>query len=134
MPAIPTKCIGIVGSRRRDSDEDYQACLAAFMAIYKPGDLIVSGGCPQGGDRFAEVIAEELKIPIKINYPDKSKLDQALLKSNPRAAYAVINYARNSLIASDCNVLIAVVAEDRKGGTEDTVKKAIKLGKKVIYA
>lgn len=81
MPAIPTKCIGIVGSRRRDSDEDYQACLAAFLAIYKPGDLIVSGGCPQGGDRFAEVIADEMGIPIKINYPDKSKLGAIVLRN-----------------------------------------------------
>jgi len=39
---------------------------------------------------------------------------------------------RNTLIAKDCTVLIACVAEDRTGGTEDTIKKADDLGKGVI--
>ncbi len=52
------------------------------------------------------------------------------MEKNPRAAYAVINYARNKLIARDADVLIACVAEDRKGGTEDTIKHFCKkLGK-----
>ena len=60
-------------------------------------------------------------------FPDKSKLDQELLKVNGRAAYAQINYARNTLIAQDSDVLIACVAADRKGGTEDTICKWKKL-------
>ena len=48
------------------------------------------------------------------------------MKKNPRWAYAEINYARNTLIARDADDLIAVVAEDRKGGTEDTIKKFLK--------
>ena len=48
------------------------------------------------------------------------------MKKNPRWAYAEINYARNTLIARDADELIAVVAEDRKGGTEDTIKKFLK--------
>ncbi len=133
MPKRPHQVIGIVGSRRRDSEDDYEKCVAAFFNVYRPGDKIVSGGCPQGGDRFAEIIAAGVGCEITIHYPDNERLDVMLMDAGKfRQAYAIINFARNTLIAQDCTVLIAVVAEDRKGGTEDTVKKALKLGKKVI--
>jgi predicted Rossmann fold nucleotide-binding protein DprA/Smf involved in DNA uptake len=126
------KVVGIVGSRRRDSEADLEDCRKAFLKTYQDGDTLVSGGCPKGGDRFAEVFAKEYGIPIKIRYPDRSQLDPEKMKRNPKWAYAEINFARNTLIAQDSDVLIAVVADDRKGGTEDTVKKAIALGKPVV--
>lgn len=126
------KKIGIVGSRRRDSIEDMQACRKVFLSIYEEGDIIISGGCPKGGDRFAYVFAQEYNIPITVHYPDKSKLDPEKMKKNPKWAYAEINYARNTLIAQDSDVIIAVVHEDRKGGTEDTLIKANKMGKSIF--
>lgn len=122
--------LGVVGSRRRNSPRD-KARLKEFLRRAKskfPTLLLVSGGCPKGADRFAEEIAEELDLPIKIHYPDKSKLPP-----NPeRYHFAQINYARNTLIAEDCEILVALVADDRKGGTEDTIKKAERMGKKII--
>lgn len=117
--------IGIIGSRRRNEVEDYVAVARAYFRIVKPGDVVVSGGCPLGADRFAEVLADCVKrVRLKIFYPDKSKLDKHLLKINPRAAYAKINYARNTLVAeASVDYLIACVAHDRTGGTEDTIKK-----------
>lgn len=115
--------IGIVGSRRRNSDEDFRRCLAVFESIYKPGDRLVSGGCPKGGDLFAEIIAKSRGLTITIHYPDWNG-----------PAQKKAGFVRNSNIAQDCDVLIAVVAEDRTGGAEDTVNKALKLGKKVYYA
>lgn len=126
------KKIGIIGSRRRDTKEDLEACRKVFLSVYEKGDTIVSGGCPKGGDRFAEIFIEEYQTPKIIHYPDKSKLDPVKLKQNPKWAYAEINYARNTLMAQDSDIIIAVVARDRKGGTEDTIKKATKLGKKII--
>lgn len=120
------KRIGIIGTRRRNEEEDYLLLEAAFLLIHNEGDTIVSGGCPKGGDAFAERLAKKYSIPIKIHYPDKSSLDGKLMKVNPRAAYAKINYARNTLIANDSDILIAVVSSDRKGGTEDTIKKFLK--------
>jgi hypothetical protein len=114
--------IAIIGSRRRASRWDYQKTRTAFLKIYRPGDVVVSGGCPSGGDLFAEWIAAEYDIEIKIHHPDKTKLDRRLLAINPRAAYAKINYARNKLIAWDADIIIAVVARDRTGGTEDTIR------------
>lgn len=120
------KTIGIIGTRSRDTQADFLKVEEAFFKVYEEGDMICSGGCHTGGDRFAEIIADEYGIPIKIHKPDKSKLDPEKMKINPRWAYAEINYARNTLVAQDSNIIIACVAENRKGGTEDTIKKYIK--------
>jgi len=108
------KKIGIIGSRRRDSYRDFLQCEKAFLKVYEAGDEIVSGGCPKGGDRFAEVLAKKHQIPIKIYYAQWNELGK-------RAGFA-----RNGDIAKDSNVLISVVSPDRTGGAEDTVKKAMK--------
>lgn len=116
------KKIGIVGSRRRNSAKDAILCTEAFERLYHPGDAIVSGGCPLGADRFAEVIAREYHVPILILYP-RFHFDG----EHPAGPY----YERNGWIAEECDELIALVASDRKGGTEDTVKKALRLGRRV---
>lgn len=131
--------IGIVGSRRRSTAEDFGKVLAAYQTVEAQRrehiaknsllyfDLqLVSGGCPQGGDAFAEEIAKTLGLTITIHYPRKRDVDKQLLRKNPRAAMAQINYARNQLIAQDADMLIACVAPDRKGGTEDTIKRFLR--------
>lgn len=126
--------IGIVGSRRRNEVEDFlkvETALKVYFSVY-PEITVVSGGCKKGADKFAEDLIEKYNLPKIIHLPDKSKLDPILLKKNPRAAYAIINYERNTLIANDSDILIACVAFDRKGGTEDTIKKYIKMGKKEL--
>lgn len=115
-----SKVIGIVGSRRRDTEEDLNKVYRKLVEIYETGDTIVSGGCLKGGDRFAEVIADKERIPIVIHKPKWEWYGRGA------------GFVRNTLIADDCDILIACTAEDRKGGTEDTVKKAKKLGKSVI--
>jgi len=120
------KRIGIIGTRRRDSLEDFAQVLKCFMKVYQPGDVIVSGGCKKGGDRFAEIIAEVLRVDPVLHAPDESAIDGVLLSKNPRAAWAQVNYARNTIVANDVDVVIACVAPDRTGGTEDTLKKFCK--------
>lgn len=114
------RVIGIVGSRRRDADKDFDICEKVFAQYYEFGDTLVSGGCPMGADRFAEIIAKKYSIPIKI-YPADWK------KYGKRAGFL-----RNTNIAEDADILIALCAPDRKGGTEDTVRKASHMRKKVI--
>ena len=47
--------------------------------------------------------------------------------------YVKANFDRNTLIAKDSDVLIACVNLQKDGGTEDTIKKYLKLGKNKIY-
>lgn len=115
------KVIGIIGSRRRDSKEDLELCRKEFLNIYEEGeDSLVSGGCPKGGDRFCQIFAKEYGIPIKIHYADWEKYGKSA------------GFKRNTYIAEDADVIIAVASSDRTGGTEDTIKKAQKMGKKII--
>lgn len=109
------KTIGIVGSRRRDTRQDYEILVRTFDSIYQIGDWVVSGGCWKGADRFAEMIADERRIPIMILNADWDK--------HGKAAGPI----RNTDIAQWSSVLLAMVASDRTGGTEDTIRKTEKL-------
>lgn len=115
------KVIGVVGSRRRNLEDDFESMRDAFLGVYCKGDKIVSGGAPKGGDRFAERIARDMGITITIHFADWN--GPAKLKAG---------FVRNTLIAEDCDLLLAMPAEDRTGGTEDTIKKVARLGKKII--
>lgn len=114
------KVIGIVGARCRDGEQDYLAVKKALLSVFQPGDKIVSGGCAQGGDRFAQMLAKKLGTTITIHYPDWQGLGKGAA------------FIRNTDIAEDADVLIACVHPSREGGTEDTVKKALFRGKQVV--
>lgn len=117
--------IGIIGARVRNSQEDFEKLRSVLMTLLSKAEergipvRLVSGGCSRGGDRFAEILAIDLKIPIIIHYPDKSKLPKSYTKKH----YRDICFERNTLIANDSDILIALVSDERVGGTEDTIKK-----------
>jgi hypothetical protein len=111
LATAKNKNIGIVGTRRRNSGKDHYIVEKKFFEIYEDGDWIVSGGCGKGADRFAESIAKHFGIPILIFYPR--------WKIYGKSA----GFRRNDSIAHYSDILIACVAEDRKGGTEDTLTK-----------
>ena len=114
------KVIGIIESRRRDTKEDIEECRKVFLSIYEQGDTLVSGGCPKGGDRFCQIFAHDYNIDIKIHWADWEQYGKSA------------GFKRNTYIAQDADILICVAHQDRKGGTEDTIAKAIKLGKKIV--
>ena len=109
--------LGVVGSRRRDTEKDKAAVKEAILRFDKP--TLVSGGCVRGADRFAEELAAELGLEIVLYYPDMTGV-------HGRADYAKACYDRNKLIARKSDILIACVASDRKGGTENTIEEFIK--------
>ncbi|KKN67710.1 hypothetical protein LCGC14_0458580 [marine sediment metagenome] len=113
------KTIGIIGPRRRDTDKDFKLVEKAFLEVYEKGDTICSGLCPKGGDRFAVILAEK--------YKTKTLWFPADWERYGRSA----GFIRNSDIAKS-DILISCVANDRKGGTEDTIKKYLKLGKEKL--
>ena len=116
--------LGIVGSRRRDTEKDKQ--LVKDFVLQKQPDVIVSGGCALGADRFAEEIAKELNIHMEIHYP---KLDGTVHYFEKVNAY----FARNELIVLNSDLICALPHEDRTGGTENTIKWAKKHGVEVFY-
>jgi len=120
------KNIGIIGSRRRDTNEDYENIWEAFSRIYDKGDKIVSGGCKQGGDKFAEIIASKLGMTEENGDLILHK-PKVVSKGSPSFMYAKVNYERNTLVANDSDIIIACVAPDRTGGTEDTLRKFLKI-------
>jgi len=108
------KRIIIIGSRRRNEPADWLLTEQAFLNVYEKGDIIISGGCPEGGDYFAEILSARYEIPIVIWRP-KWEVGGKFI----RAA----GFIRNTIIAQNGDVVIACVAGDREGGTEDTIKK-----------
>lgn len=111
------KVIGIIGSRRRNTEGDFLLIEEVFNTIYEPGDTICSGLCPQGGDRCAVILSE------------KYKTDTLWFPAEWEKYGRVAGFKRNTDIAKMSDILIACVASDRKGGTEDTIVKYLKLGK-----
>jgi hypothetical protein len=111
------KVIGIVGSRRKNEYKYYARIKEKVLEILEEDDYIVTGGCPIGADSFAEKIARHIGVSIIVHHPNWKKVGKAA------------GFIRNTLIAEDADVLIAVVTEDRTGGTEDTIEKYLKLGK-----
>lgn len=107
------KIIGIVGSRSRNSNRDFLAVHKAFLEIYEEGDWICSGGCPQGGDRFAYRLHQDYVTPY-LEFP-------AFWEKHGKVA----GFLRNTDIAKASDVLLACVSEHRVGGTEDTIKKFV---------
>jgi|WetSurMetagenome_2_1015567.scaffolds.fasta_scaffold01454_21 hypothetical protein len=117
------KTIGIIGSRRRNSPEDFLLVQEAFCQLYEEGDEICSGLCPKGGDKFAVILAQIWDTPVK--------WFRALWKDPKNGSYRRwAGFERNTDIAFRSDILIACVASDRKGGTEDCIKKFIKFNEK----
>lgn len=122
-----SKIIGIIGTRRRNTTKDFKLVYDKFFELYEEGDIICSGGCSEGGDHFAYIIHKDNAIPY-IEFPANWK------KYGKKAGFI-----RNLNIAEWSDILIACVAEDRTGGTEDTINQFKKLNmhkirkKEIIY-
>lgn len=104
--------LGIVGSRKRDTPADFKKVWSAYDdVVQKNGGeiVIVSGGAYKGGDRFAVAIARDQGGKMITYFPyGHNTLDY---------------YSRNRRIAEESDILIACVAPDRKGGTENTIQQ-----------
>lgn len=112
------KIIGIIGSRRRNEPEDFLLVQEAFCQIFQEGDKICSGMCPKGGDAFAVLLSDIWDIDPIWHWPEWSKYGKSA------------GFKRNTYIAADSDILIACVAKDRKGGTENTISQFVKKFKK----
>lgn len=111
MIGVAVKTIGIVGTRRRNTGDDFLLVEKAFLKVFQRGDRICSGKCPKGGDRFAVVLAALHNTPTLWFPADWERYGRSA------------GFVRNTDIARESDVLIACAAGDRTGGTEDTIMK-----------
>ncbi len=88
--------------------------------------MLISGGCPEGADSFAEKAADYFGVSMLVHYP--VKIPKATSKQEATDRF----YARNRKIAMDCDILYAMISPDRTGGSENTIKYALSFGKTVV--
>ena len=135
--------IGIVGSRRRNSLQDELELHRKLFEIAVKHDIstddltIVTGDCDEGGDKFARRLAKDGKdagIKLdekKIKHPQTG--EELDFKDHVYFNYYTMTsifYRRNEEIAKEpLDYLIALVAPDRTGGTENTIKHFKRLHK-----
>jgi predicted Rossmann fold nucleotide-binding protein DprA/Smf involved in DNA uptake len=112
--------IAIVGSRTRTDKDRVIDCVNKL-----PKDCtVVSGGC-EGVDTWAIEAAKERGMKWKIFFPDLSGANTYYEKCERY-------YDRNEKVVKNSDFVIAFVASNRKGGTENTIKFAGKHKKLVM--
>ena len=85
-----------------------------------PDTVVVSGGA-DGPDTWAEEEARRAGLDVRVFRPD-------LAGVRNRGEATRRYYARNQQIVDASDELAALVSPDRKGGTEDTIRRAKKRG------
>lgn len=108
--------IGIVGSRSWAGNDEVAADVEAVVNRFADDTVVVSGGAI-GVDTMAQVAAVKRGLECIVHRPD-----YASCKTFEEKRRAPLE--RNTLIVRDCKVLHAWVTADRRGGTEDTIRKA----------
>lgn len=121
---------GIVGSRRRNTLTDKRIVnrlVDMLYANHKDNLLIVSGHCSQGADTFVEEAAAMFSPHIKtLIFP----VDKKDVKN--KWDFRTKAFERNIKIAQSSTSIFALVAQDRMGGTENTIEHALSLKKPVF--
>ena len=84
---------------------------------------MITGGA-RGPDQWAEEAARSRGLAVVVYKPDLEGV-------RARWEAADRHYARNQLIVDETDRIIAFVAPDRRGGTEDTIRRAVRVGKPV---
>jgi YspA, cpYpsA-related SLOG family len=110
--------IAIVGARRRTDRETIERLVAGL-----PADTVIVSGGAIGPDTWAEEAARKRGLATKIFRPDLHDVD-TLSQGQITRRY----HARNQQIVDAADEVFALVAPDRKGGTEDTIRRAERKG------
>lgn len=115
--------VAVVGSRRWGKRQAVLDAIAALPA----GTVVVSGAC-EGPDAWAAEAARARGLQVIEFKPDLSGLPA---HGGRRFEVTKRYHARNQRVADACERVVAFVAADRKGGTEDTIRRARRAGKLV---
>lgn len=117
--------IGIVGSRRRDSEEDrrivYDIVRKHIVSSPNVQLVVVSGACKRGADNFAKQAVEFFKKEIGEECVRLVEFPVRTWPGQTRGEFREQAFFRNGLIAEHSDIGYALVHPDRDGGTENTV-------------
>jgi hypothetical protein len=142
-----TRRFGFSGSRARFSPGDKEMIVTIVNSL-PAGSVVISGGCKsketdpvtgvvainENTDRWSVDRARERGLFTIEHSPVYPELDKIRSTSPGKNVYWYItkeNYRRNQLVVDDSEMLIALI-NDEKGGTWDTVKRALKKGIPVV--
>ena len=127
--------IGIVGSRIYENKRKIKETIYRLRQKFTGNLTIVSGGCPDGADRYAKKYALEMECSYKEFNPSHTNpnLYSACNENFYNKPYSPKNFFhRNKLLAKYCDCIIGFIAEgDRANGTNHTLIEAKKMGKKI---
>lgn len=112
---VKTHRVAVIGSRNFNDKKFIYDYLDS--KIDKIGHL-VSGGCKLGADAICEQYARDRGLSITIHFPRWDAEGKAA------------GFNRNTTIVEDSQILIAF--NSGSNGTQDSINKAKKLGKKVV--
>ena len=127
--------VAVVGSRDYQNIRKIKDTL--FQLKQKFGDklIIISGGAKHGADKFARKYALEFGMRYREFNPAHTtkNLYSAMSDDYYEKPYHVSQFHhRNMLIARDCDVMMAFIANGAdSGGSMSAIKRAKKLNKKV---
>ena len=129
--------IAVVGSRQYENKRKVKDLIFDLKKKFGTELTIVSGGCPDGADKYAKKYAIELGVQYAEYNP--AYTPRNLYSQMPEYYYGkewhVTQYThRNGLIAKDADYCIALISNDciKANGTKDTIKKFKKLDKPVV--
>ena len=124
--------LGIIGSRSRNLDRDrllvFEFVKERLTMVGHDELIIISGGCPEGADQFAEQAADLYGCSCTVHYP--LKYPPAVTRHEAVQRF----YRRNLKIVRDSETILALVNPGRTGGTEHTLRHATALGRAIIIA
>jgi len=128
--------IGIVGSRFWTDRQKIKDFIFKLTRKYGEDIIIVSGGCPDGADRYAKKYALEFGVkyeeypPVHAKYNSYCPLPDYLYGK----AYHVKNFfSRNKLIAENSDIVVSFIPNGvDSNGSMHTLKEAKKLNKKTL--
>ena len=127
--------VAIIGSREYENSRKIKDTLTELKRRFSDKLIIISGGAKFGADKFARKYALEFGMRYREFNPAHTtkNLYSAMSDDYYEKPYHVSQFHhRNMLIARDCDVMMAFIANGAdSGGSMSAVKKAKKLNKKV---
>ena len=128
--------IAIIGSRTYENSRKVKTLLSDLKRRFGNELTVISGGCPDGADKYVKKFSIEFEIDYKeYNLAHTPKnLYSAMSEEYYGKPYHVSQFHhRNLLIARTCDVMIALIPDGVKAdGSESAIKSAKRFKKKVV--